>query len=244
MFLRTFWRSTIGKKIVMAVTGLIGVGFVIGHMLGNLQMFEGPAKMNSYAHFLKSLGGLLWLVRLVLLASVVLHVIAAYQLSRRRLDARPVGYAKGSQREVSTFASRTIRWGGAFLLAFIVFHILHFTTLTIFPSYSETDVYTNVIRGFSVWWIALIYVAAMIFLGLHLYHGTWSSLRTIGATRPSPNPLRRRVALAVAAVVSIGFTAVVLAVFLGVIRPATVPGLAPTATAAAAPTTTLPAGGQ
>ena len=220
MFLLNFWRSTIGKKVVMAVTGLIGVGFVIGHMVGNLQMFQGPAKMNAYAHFLKSLGGLLWLARLILLGAVILHVIAAYQLSRGRLAARPVGYAKGGQREVSTLASRTIRWGGAFLLAFIVFHILHFTTLSIFRDYSETDVYGNVIRGFSVWWVVLIYLVAMVFLGLHLYHGTWSALRTIGATRPSPDPLRRRASIAVAAIVALGFMAIVIAVFTGGIRPA------------------------
>lgn len=219
MFLLGFWRSTIGKKTVMAVTGLIGIGFVVGHMVGNLQMFQGAAKMNAYAHFLKSLGGLLWLARLVLVGAVVLHVVAAYQLSRLRLQARPVGYAKGSQWEVSTVASRTIRWGGAFLLAFIVFHILHFTTLDIFPNYSETDVYGNVVRGFRLWWVALIYVIAMLLLGLHLYHGTWSALRTIGATRPSRNPLQRRAAMALAGLVTIGFLAIVVAVFAGAIAP-------------------------
>src|SRR5918992_2227043 len=151
--MRAFWDSTIGKKIVMAVTGLIGVGFVVGHMLGTLQVFLGPEKFNAYAHFLRSLGELLWVVRGVLITAVILHVIAAVQLSRRRLVARPVGYKHGSQHEVSTFASRTIRWGGLLLLAFIGFHILHFTTLSIFPSYSTTDVYANVVRGFSVWWV-------------------------------------------------------------------------------------------
>ena len=108
-WLRNFWNSTIGKKIVMAVTGLIGVGFVIGHMLGNLQMFQSAEAMNSYAHFLKSLGGLLWLARGILLLAVVLHVVAAYQLTRLRERARPVGYKGGPQKEVSTLASRTIR---------------------------------------------------------------------------------------------------------------------------------------
>jgi succinate dehydrogenase / fumarate reductase cytochrome b subunit len=232
--LRRFWDSTIGKKIVMAVTGLIGVGFVIGHMLGNLQVFLGPGKFNAYAHFLRSLGELLWLVRAVLIAAVVLHVIAAVQLSRRRLISRPVGYRRGSQQEVSTFASRTIRWGGAFLLAFIVFHILHFTTLTIFPSYSTTDVYANVVRGFSVWWVVLLYVAAMIALGLHLYHGIWSSLRTLGASQPSPNPLRRPATAAVAVIVWLGFTVIPIAVFAGLVRPR------PPAPHSAAPTAAAP----
>lgn len=232
-----FWHSTIGKKVVMAVTGLIGVGFVVGHMLGNLQVFEGPGRFNAYAHFLKSLGELLWLARAVLLAAVILHVIAAVQLSRRRLSARPVGYAGGSQREVSTFASRTIRWGGALLFVFIVFHIMHFTTLQIFRDYSETDVYSNVIRGFSHGWVTLFYVVAMAFLGLHLYHGAWSAMRTIGATRPKANPLRRTIAAGIAAIVWLGFTSIPLAVYFGVVKPAP----AATATATPASGTTAPA---
>lgn len=213
--LRAFWGSTIGKKIVMAATGLIGIGFVIGHMLGNLQVFLGPAKFNAYAHFLRSLGELLWVVRAVLVAAVVLHVVAAVQLSRRRLAARPVGYKQGSQHEVSTFASRTIRWGGALLLLFLVFHILHFTTLSVFRDYSTTDVYANVIRGFSVWWVVLLYVVAMAALGLHLHHGIWSSLRTLGASKASTDPLKRPVAAAVAIVVWLGFTVIPIAVFAG-----------------------------
>ena len=227
-FLLNFWHSTIGKKVVMAVTGLIGVGFVIGHMLGNLQVFEGPGRFNAYAHFLKSLGELLWLARAVLLGAVILHVIAAVQLSRRRLSARPVGYARGSQREVSTFASRTIRWGGALLFVFIVFHIMHFTTLQIFRDYSETDVYANVIRGFSHWWVTLFYVIAMAFLGLHLYHGAWSSMRTIGASKPSANPLRRTIALGIAVIVWAGFTSIPLAVYFGVVKPAPASAVAAT----------------
>lgn len=218
-FIRNFWRSTIGKKTVMAVTGLIGVGFVVGHMLGNLQMFKGAEAMNDYAHLLKSLGGLLWLARAILLGAVILHVIAAFQLSRLRLEARPVAYKKGSQREASTLASRTIRWGGVLLLVFIVFHIMHFTTLTIFPDYSTTDVYGNVVKGFRNPLVSAFYVVAMAFLGLHLYHGAWSSLRTIGAVKPSANPLRRHGAAILAVIVWAGFTAIPLAVLLGIIEP-------------------------
>jgi succinate dehydrogenase / fumarate reductase cytochrome b subunit len=232
--LRVFWRSTIGKKIVMAVTGLIGVGFVVGHMLGNLQVFLGPAKFNAYAHFLRSLGELLWVVRAVLLAAVVLHVVAAVQLSRRRLVARPVGYKHGSQHEVSTLASRTIRWGGALLLFFIAFHILHFTTLDVFRDYSTTDVYANVVRGFNVWWVVLLYVTAMAALGFHLYHGIWSSLRTLGTSKASANPLRRPAVAALALVVWLGFTVIPIAVFAGAVGPrrSAAPAAAPTAAAA------------
>lgn len=217
---RNFWQSQVGKKVVMAVTGLIGVGFVIGHMIGNLQMFEGPEKINSYAHFLHgTLGNALWVVRLVLIGAVALHVTAAVQLTRQKQKARPAGQGyKKWEPQISTFASRSIRWGGAYLLFWLVFHILHFTVRAVFPGYSETDVYGNVVKGFSHWGVVLGYVLAMAFLALHLYHGAWSSVRTLGLSRPGPRPTSRTVATAVAVVVALGFVAVPLAVFFGVVK--------------------------
>jgi succinate dehydrogenase / fumarate reductase cytochrome b subunit len=214
-----FYRSTVGKKIVMAVTGVIGIVFLIGHALGNLLAFRGPRALNSYSHFLKSTGELLWLVRAVLLISVVLHVTAAYQLTMQNRAARPIGYAHLDP-QVSTFAARTMRWGGALLLVFIVFHILHFTTGTVRPAgfFSRGDVYANVVGSFRIWWVVLFYVAAMIALGAHLYHGAWSSVRTMGLAQPSENPLHRRVALVLAVLLWIAFTAVPVAVVLGLIR--------------------------
>ncbi|HEY0780212.1 MAG TPA: succinate dehydrogenase cytochrome b subunit [Gemmatirosa sp.] len=218
---RNFWQSQLGKKVVMAVTGLIGVGFVIGHMAGNLQIFEGPERFNSYAHLLHGpLGNELWIVRLVLISAVVLHVIAAVQLTRQKQAARPAAYGyKKWEPQVSTFASRSIRWGGAYLLVWLVFHILHFTARAIFPDYSETDAYGNVVKGFSHPWVVALYVVAMFFLGLHLYHGAWSSVRTLGLSRPRPRPTSRSVATVVAALVSLGFVAVPLAVLFGAVRP-------------------------
>lgn len=227
MWLLTLYRSTIGKKAIMAVTGLMLVAFVIGHMAGNLQVFIGPAKMNGYAAFLKSTGELLWLVRLGLLAAVLLHILMAWQLTRIKSAARPVDYEK-RQPQVSTVASRTMRWGGVLLFLFIVFHILHFTTGTVFPvasspdalypEFSPTDVYGNVISAFHTPWVVVFYVVAMLFLMLHLFHGAWSSVRTLGLTKASRHPMQRRVATVVALVVWLGFTAVPVAVFLGVIR--------------------------
>ena len=134
MFLLTFYRSTIGKKVIMGVTGLIGIGYVIVHMLGNLQAFVGPTKLNNYGATLKGpLIELTWLVRIVLIAAVLLHVLMAYQLTQRAHAARPVGY-RDREPQVSTLASRTMRWGGVLLLVFIVVHILHFTTETIDPA--------------------------------------------------------------------------------------------------------------
>jgi succinate dehydrogenase / fumarate reductase cytochrome b subunit len=217
MWVVNFWKSQIGKKVVMAVTGLIGVGFVVGHMLGNLQMFAGPERMNAYAAFLQGLGELLYLARAVLVLAVVLHVVAAVQLTRLKQQARPVGYVK-REPQVSTLASRTIRWGGVLLLVFIVFHILHFTTKDVFAGYSHVDVYGNVVKGFSKPWVSIFYVVSMLALGLHLYHGTWSSMRTIGAVQPSRNPLKRRVALGLAVVVWLGFSSIPLAVLLGFVH--------------------------
>jgi len=213
-----FYRAALGKKIVMGVTGLIGIGFVLGHMAGNLLTFRGPEAINAYAHFLQSTGELLWIVRLVLIGAVILHVIAAYQLTMQNRAARPVGYVK-REPQVSTWASRTMRWGGALLLLFIVLHIMHFTTGTLEPAgaFSETDVYSNIVSSFRIWWVTLFYVVSMIALGLHLYHGAWSSVRSLGLSQPSREPLHRSVALAVAVILWLGFTAVPVAVFAGLI---------------------------
>jgi succinate dehydrogenase / fumarate reductase cytochrome b subunit len=202
----------------MAVTGLAGIVFVLGHMAGNLLVFAGPDEMNAYAHFLQSTGELLWIMRIGLIAAVVLHVVAAVQLTRQNRAARPTGYVK-REPQVSTWAARTMRWGGALLLVFIVLHILHFTTGDWRPggSFSETDVYANVVLSFRIWWVTLFYVIAMIALGFHLYHGAWSSVRSIGLSQPSPKPLHRTIALGIAVVLWIGFTAVPVAVFLGLI---------------------------
>lgn len=217
MGLLQLYRSTIGKKAIMAVTGVLMVGFVIAHMLGNLQIFAGSGRLNAYSAFLRGTGELLWIVRGVLLISVILHVDAAVQLTRLARAARPIPYAD-RRPQVSTLAARTMRWGGLLLLVFIVFHILHMTTGTLHPAFMAGDVYRNVVVGFSSWPVALFYIVAMGALGLHLYHGAWSSVRTLGAARPSARPLHRRVALVIAAVVAAGFAIVPLAVLAGWVR--------------------------
>jgi succinate dehydrogenase / fumarate reductase cytochrome b subunit len=226
MWLVQFYRSTIGKKIIMAVTGLIGIGFVIAHMAGNLQAFVGRDKLNAYGALLHGpLGELLWIVRLVLIIAVLLHILMAYQLTLRARAARPVDYRERAP-QVSTWASRTMRWGGVLLLVFIVLHILHFTTGQVDPAgwhgrldpVGRRDVYGNLVASFRIWWVAAFYILAMIFLGLHLYHGAWSSVRTLGYAKPSPHPLHRRVALIIALVIWLGFTIVPLGVVAGVIR--------------------------
>ncbi len=203
----------------MGVTGLIGIGFVIAHLAGNLLVFSGAEAINRYSHFLKSTGELLWLLRAVLIGAVIMHVIAAVQLTRQNRAARPVEYVN-REPQVSTLASRTMRWGGTVLLLFIVIHILHFTTGTLKPAgvFSTADVYSNIVASFRLWWVALFYVVSIIILGFHLFHGAWSSVRSLGVRQPSTNPLQRKVALAVAIFVWLGFTVVPVAVFVGLVR--------------------------
>ena len=217
--IRSFYGSMVGKKFVMGITGLIGVGFVIIHALGNLLVFRGPDAINSYSRFLKSTGEILWTLRIILIVAVVLHVIAAVQLTRQSRAARTIGYTK-HEAQVATVASRTMRWGGALLLLFIVLHILHFTSGTIRPagSFSHEDVYANVVMSFRIWWVSLFYVISMVALGLHLYHGAWSSVRSIGVSPPSAEPLHRRVSLVIAVFVWAALTSIPIAVVAGLVR--------------------------
>jgi succinate dehydrogenase / fumarate reductase cytochrome b subunit len=210
----SFWSSTVGKKIVMAVSGLIMVGFVIVHMAGNLQLFEGAERLNTYSAFLHGPANeALWIVRVVLLIAVVAHVVAAYQLTVLDRAARPVPYAK-RELQAATIGSRTMRVGGVVLAVFIVLHVMHFTTLTLQPAtLAEGDVYGNVIASFQIWWVTVLYMIAMIALGLHLYHGAWSSVRTLGFERGRLDPFRRPVAIALALIVWAGFTLVPVAVY-------------------------------
>jgi succinate dehydrogenase / fumarate reductase cytochrome b subunit len=221
-----FYRSTIGKKIIMGVTGLIGIGYVILHMAGNLQVFIGPAKLNGYGALLHGpLAELTWLLRIVVGVSVVLHVLMAYQLTRISAAARPIEYQQRKP-QVATLASRTMKWGGVLLLVFIVVHILHFTNEIVDPAgwrgmtdvRGDRDVYGNIVASFHIWWVALFYIVAMLALGLHLYHGAWSSVRTLGYAKQSAHPLHRKIALGVAIVVWLGFTLVPVGVIAGILR--------------------------
>ena len=213
-----FYRSTVGKKIIMAVTGVIGIAFVILHMAGNLQLFAGRQKLNDYAAMLHGpLHEVVLLQRVVLIVAVVLHVLMAWQLTVLSRKARPVGYVR-REPQVSTWAARTMRWGGVFLLVFIVLHVLHFTTLDLDRSFVPLDAYGNLVKAFASPLVAVLYLAAMVFLGLHLYHGAWSSARTLGVAQPTRWPLRRKTALVIALLLWLGFSAVPVAIVLGLVR--------------------------
>lgn len=214
-----FAASTIGKKVVMAVTGFILFGFVVGHMFGNLQAYMGPEALNAYAVWLRGLmhGSALWIVRAVLLLSVVLHIWSATALTLENRRARPVGYRR-REYERSTYASRTMVWSGPILLLFIIYHLLHFTFGTVHPSFVEGDVYHNFVAGFQVLPVSLFYILAMLALGFHLYHGIWSMMQTLGWSHPRYNFLRHGLAGLFTALVVVGNISFPLAVLFGVIR--------------------------
>jgi len=216
----TFVGSTIGRKVVMAITGLVLFGFVFAHMLGNLQMFlPDHEAINHYGRFLREFlhGGGIWVARAVLLSAVGLHIWAAWSLTRANRIARPVPY-KVVTPDASTYASRTMRWSGPILLLFIIYHLLHFTVGSVHPNFVEGDVYRNVIVGFSVWPVSLFYIIAMSALGLHLRHGAWSMLQTLGASHPRWDPARNAAATVFTAIVVLGFVSVPLAVLAGVLK--------------------------
>jgi succinate dehydrogenase / fumarate reductase cytochrome b subunit len=215
-WLAAFYRSTLGRKVVMAVTGVVLVLFVLFHVAGNLLMFRGPDAMNAYAAFLKGSAAVLWSVRLVLLASVILHVHAAWSLTRQNRAARPDRYA-ALERRSATFSAVSLRVGGVILLVFIVFHLLHFTTGTVHPQFDVEDAYGNVLIGFAVPAVVVFYLLAMVALALHLHHGVWSLFQTLGWNHPHVNPLRRRLATLAAILVPAAFSAIVLAVAFGLI---------------------------
>jgi succinate dehydrogenase / fumarate reductase, cytochrome b subunit len=214
-----FLASTTGKKIVMGLSGAVLFAFVIGHMAGNLQFFEGPEKLNAYSHFLHGVPEILWLVRLGLLAAVALHIWAAIGLTARKLDARPIGYGK-KQNVASTYASRTMYWSGPILLAFIIYHLLHLTVGIVHPGsdFQEGDVYHNLVAGFSVWYVSAWYIFSMILLGLHIRHGAWSMFQSLGLNHPRHTPVLKRAAAFFAIVIVAGFISIPLSVLLGLVK--------------------------
>lgn len=215
-----FYQATIGKKVVMALTGVILFGFLLGHLAGNLQIFEGPEKLNEYARFLREKPALLWGARTVLLLSVILHIISSIQLTLIKNAARPVGYQK-KENIGSSYASRTMMWSGPIIAAFIIYHLLHFTLGPAHPSYpnfDQHDVYRNVVEGFQVPAVSIFYIVAMVLLGLHLFHGLWSMFQTLGVNHPKYNPALRRFAAIFTAVIVAGNISIPIAVLTGIVR--------------------------
>jgi succinate dehydrogenase / fumarate reductase cytochrome b subunit len=212
-----FWNATVGKKFVMAVSGAVLFLFIIGHMLGNLQVFMGAERFNAYARFLRIEPALLWTVRIVLLVMVILHIWASIKLALlNKLESRPIGYVKKKNID-STYDSRTMYWSGPIIAAFVIYHLMQFTWGVGGTPYDEELAYENLVRGFQVPFIAIFYIIAMGLLMLHLYHGVWSMFQTVGANHPRYTPLLRRFAKTMAILLFIGFSVIPLAVMTGMI---------------------------
>ncbi len=211
------WTSTLGKKVLMAVTGIILFGYLVGHMLGNLQIYMGPEQINKYAEFLHSNEVLLWGVRIALLFSIGVHIVAAIQLWLRNRASRPVKYKIFRPPEVD-YAARTMVWSGPIIAAFIVYHLLHFTTGTVHPEYRHLKPFENVVIGFQNPVVAFAYIVAIVLLCFHLYHGLWSLFQTFGWDHPKFNRWRRAAAAVFAVAICAGFISVPLAVLAGVVH--------------------------
>lgn len=208
----------------MAATGSILILFVLGHMAGNLKVYQGAEKFNAYAEFLRDVGApvlghgqFLWIARVALLVAVIVHIVAAIQLTRRSQLARPVGYKKTPHEEL-TYASRTMRWGGVVILLFVVYHILHLTTGTAHSQFVPGDAYRNLVIGFQSWPVAAAYMFAVLALGLHLYHGVWSGFQTLGWDNPRYARYRRSIAGVIALVVVVGNLSFPIAALTGVLN--------------------------
>jgi succinate dehydrogenase / fumarate reductase, cytochrome b subunit len=212
-----FYTSTTGKKAAMAVSGCILFLFVVGHLIGNLQIYEGPEKLNRYAVLLRSMPALLWGVRTVVLAMVLLHIWSSVQLAGRNIAARPVGY-RIKKATGSSYASRTMYWSGPIILAFVIYHLLDFTFGQVNPHFQPGNVYGNVVASFQLIPVAVFYIIAMLLLCLHLYHGLWSMFQSVGIAHPRYTPMLRRGAAVVALLIAIGNISIPVAVLSGWVK--------------------------
>jgi len=214
--LSTFWRSAVGKKALMAFTGIVLFLFVLVHMLGNLQAFRGAPALDHYAALLRVSPGLLWGIRLVLLAAFLVHAVAGVQLWAARRSARPVAYAQYHP-VGSTAASRTMIWSGFLVLGFVVYHLLDLTFGVANPDFREGEVFHNLLASLGRGAAAAFYVVAVAGLGVHMWHGLWSMFQSLGVSTSVFTPGLKRFAIAFAVIVGLGFAAVPLAVLLGVV---------------------------
>ena len=215
-----FYDVYVGKKAVMAVTGFMLFGYVVGHLLGNLQIFippeNGVYQINPYAHFLHSHYVLLWCARSALLVAIGWHIIAAIQLWLLKRKARPIAYYKKDD-VPSAYAARTMLWTGPIIAAYVVFHILHLTTGNLDHHYEELQAYQNVVWGFRDYAFSAVYIAAMIVLCMHLYHGIWSMLHSLGWDHEHYPPMLKRLSAVVSILIAIGNISIPIAVMTGLI---------------------------
>jgi succinate dehydrogenase / fumarate reductase, cytochrome b subunit len=212
-----FWQTTLGMKAIMAVTGLILFGFLCGHLLGNLQIFGPPEKINHYAEFLHANPALIWGARIGLLVSVGLHVWSALVLWKLQLGARPVKYFRKENLN-SSYASRTMMLSGPIIAAFVIFHLLQFTFGAVaVPNFDPRNVHDNVVAGFQIWPVSAFYILALILLCYHLNHGLWSMFQSLGIEHPKYTPWLKRFAVLFSLAIALGNISIPVAVLAGVV---------------------------
>ncbi len=223
-FLLRFWRSAVGKKWVMALSGIILLGYVLAHMVGNLKVFLGKSHINVYGEWLRTLGEpalprtvVLWGMRVVLIAAFVGHIVAAYQLTRMNRRARPTHYQSKRDYVAANFASRTMRWTGIIVALFVVFHLLDLTWGSANPHFVRGDPYDNLFYSFERVPVAIAYIVAMLALGIHIFHGAWSMFQSLGLNNPRWNLWRRWFAIAFALVITVGNISMPLLITTGVV---------------------------
>ena len=231
-FLLDFYSTAVGKKYVMAITGIIGIGFVIGHMVGNLKAYIGTVNeggtevydIDVYGEFLREIlvpilprTVFLWILRLILIGALLLHIHAAYSLTILNRKARPVKYQSARDYQVANFASRTMRWTGIIVVLFLVWHLADLTWGWVNPDFSRGDVYRNLDASLSRIPVAILYIVANIALGIHLFHGTWSLFQSMGWNNPRFNQWRRGLATGIAALVVVGNVSFPIMTLAGVI---------------------------
>ncbi len=224
-FIVTFYRSAVAKKWLMAVSGIMLLGYVLAHMVGNLKVFLGKEDINEYADWLRRLGEpalprevALWLMRVGLLAAFVIHIVAAYQLTMINRRARPTQYKSPRDYAAASFASRTMRWTGVIVLLFLIFHLLDLTFGTVNPGFESGNVYRNLIATFDRVPVAVAYIVANLALGTHIFHGAWSMFQSLGFNNPRYNAWRRSFAIGFAGLITTGNVAIPLLITAGV-RP-------------------------
>lgn len=217
------WGSSVGKKSVMAVTGVIFLLYVIAHMIGNLKIFFGQETFDAYSEHLRTLGaeifgyeGVLWIIRVVLVASLVLHMAAAFSLWYKAKRARPIGYQhKGHQ---GSYAARTMRWGGVIIALFVIWHILDLTTGTVNPADGDASAYEKLVASFDRPVVAIFYILAMVALSLHISHGLWSGIQTLGGNSAVRQHALKTFSVGVGVVVAVGFAIIPVSVMFGLVR--------------------------
>lgn len=211
-----FYEAPVGKKVIVAVTGLILIGYVVAHMLGNLQIFLGREQINAYAELLHRSGPLLWAARVVLLASVGIHILFTLKLWFLKRRARPVRYVKKVD-VPAAYAARTMILTGPLIAAFVVFHVLHLTTGQAGLPFEPLNVYDNIVRGFRIWYVSLAYMVAVSLVGVHIWHGLWSMLHTLGLDDERYRPTLERISHAVGLLTALGYLSIPVAVLTGLI---------------------------